>query len=388
MDRPKALVACLPDPSRNPRPYRAIWLLHRRGYEVWVFSPRPCKTVVEISHILPMRDQPRWRLLAVAQRILIYGFGVVQVAFFPVLLERLKWWIWGGAPVLRMISDGCFDVVIVEDLQLLPGVLDARRCNVRVLFDAREYAPRELEGSLAFCLFHQPLIRGQLQRCLHRVDGFYTVCQSLADEYQREFGFKPSVVRSTPFYADLSPTPSQVSPVRLVHHGNANRDRGLRSMIDVIRSMGGRYTLDFYLVGNRAHLAELIASAAGCDWISFMRPIAFDRLVPALSAYDAGFYLLQPTGFNTYYALPNKFFEFIQARLAVITGPSPEMARLIRHYGVGAVSADFSVASMVDLLRSLTSEQINAMRANAVVAARDLCWERESEALARCLDRA
>ena len=64
------------------------------------------------------------------------------------------------------------------------------------------------------------------------------------------------------------------------------------------------------------------------------------------------------------------------------------MARLIRHYGVGAVSADFSVASMVDLLRSLTSEQINAMRANAVVAARDLCWERESEALARCLDRA
>jgi len=385
MDRPKALVVCLPDPSRNPRPNRAIWLLHRRGYEVWVFSPAPRQPIAEITRVLPMRARPRRRLLNAAQRLLIYGLGVVQVVAFPALLERLKWWLWGGSGALAAIARGSFEVILVEDLQLLPGVLDVCIGKSRVLFDAREYASRELEGRLVFRLFHQPLIRRQLRRCLHRVDDFYTVCQSLADEYQREFGVKPGVVRSTPFYADLQPVSCQGLPVRLVHHGNANRDRGLRSMIEVVQSLGGRYTLDFYLVGNRSHLSELVEAADGCAWIRFKEPIAFDRLVVELSSYDAGFYLLQPTGFNTYYALPNKFFEFIQARLAVLTGPSPEMAALIHQYGVGAVSRDFTVASMVDLLGMLSLEQITAMKFNADVAARDLCWERESEVLSSYL---
>jgi hypothetical protein len=266
-------------------------------------------------------------------------------------------------------------------------VLDARirESGTRVLYDAREYATRELEASLVFRLFHQPLIRGQLQRCLHQVDAFYTVCQSLADEYQRDFGVKPVVVRSIPFYSDLSPSLLRGTSIALVHHGNANRDRGLLSMVDVIKELEGRYALDFYLVGNRSYLAELREAAAGCPWISFKAPIDFDKLVVELSAYDAGFYLLQPTGFNTYYALPNKFFEFIQARLAVLTGPSPEMAQLIKSYGVGAVSDDFSVASMVDLLSHLTWDQIAAMKARSDAAARELCWERESEVLARLL---
>jgi hypothetical protein len=385
MDRPRALVVCLPDPSRNPRPNRAIWLLHRRGYEVWVFSPTPRKPVAEISRVLPMREQPRSRWLHAAQRLLIYGLGIVQAILFPVLLERLKWWLWGGSEALRFIREGCFDVVLVEDLQLLAGVLDARQLGTRILYDAREYAPRELEASFVFRLFHQPLIRRQLRRCLRRVDGFYTVCQSLADEYQREFGIRPAVVRSTPFYVDLQPTPCCSTAVRLVHHGNANRDRGLRSMIDVLKSLNGRYTLDFYLVGNSSHLAELIDAAEGCPWITFKQPIVFEDLVAALSVYDAGFYLLQPTGFNTYYALPNKFFEFVQARLAVLTGPSPEMARLIRHYGFGATSHDFSSASMVELLNHLTVGQIAAMKARADVAARQLCWEQESKALEQIL---
>jgi hypothetical protein len=385
MGRPRALVVCLPDPSRNPRPNRAIWLLHRRGYEVWVFSPTPRRPVAEISRVLSMRDQPRSPWLQAAYRLLMYGLGAVQALLFPVLLERLKWWLWGGSEALRFIRQGWFDVVLVEDLQLLAGVLDQRRLGTRVLYDAREYAPRELEASLLFRLCHQPLIRRQLHRCLSRVDGFFTVCQSLSDEYQREFGVRPAVVRSTPFYVDLQPKPCRSQGVRLVHHGNANRDRGLLSMIDVLKALDGRYTLDFYLVGNRSHLAELIAAAQGCPWIQFKQPIVFDDLVAALSIYDAGFYLLQPTGFNTYYALPNKFFEFIQARLAVLTGPSPEMARLIHRYGIGAVSDDFSPSSMVDVLNALTVDQITAMKARSGVAARQLCWEQESMALEKLL---
>jgi hypothetical protein len=81
--------------------------------------------------------------------------------------------------------------------------------------------------------------------------------------------------------------------------------------------------------------------------IKFNGPIPFNDLVNKLSEYDWGFYLFQPTGFNTKYALPNKFFEFIQARLGVIIGPSPEMMAIVNKYENGFVSKDFSVQSII-----------------------------------------
>ena len=53
--------------------------------------------------------------------------------------------------------------------------------------------------------------------------------------------------------------------------------------------------------------------------------------------YDVGLYLLPPTNFNQRYALPNKFFEFIQGRLAIAIGPSPEMAKLVERSNADGV---------------------------------------------------
>ena len=207
MVRSRALLVCLPDPSRNPRPYRAIWLLHRSGYEVWTLSPRPRQHVAAIAKALILRESPKLFVLQILQRLYVYCLGVLQAFALPKFFERLQWFAWGkdATDALAFIRRGFFDLVLVEDYQLLAGVLDARtrESGTRVLYDAREYATRELEASLVFRLLHQPLIRGRLQRCLHRVDAFYTVCQSLADEYHRDFGVKPVVIRSTPFYLSI-----------------------------------------------------------------------------------------------------------------------------------------------------------------------------------------
>ena len=62
--------------------------------------------------------------------------------------------------------------------------------------------------------------------------------------------------------------------------------------------------------------------------------------------------------FNDKYALPNKFFEFIQARLALAISPSPEMKFLVDKYNLGVVSDDFTTQSLAAKISNLSFEQI------------------------------
>jgi hypothetical protein len=82
---------------------------------------------------------------------------------------------------------------------------------------------------------------------------------------------------------------------------------------------------------------------------------------------------------NTRLSLPNKLFEFVQARLALAVWPCPEMARMVREHDLGVVSEDFTVASMATELSRLTREDIAGFKANAHRAAKHLCAEANRE---------
>jgi glycosyltransferase involved in cell wall biosynthesis len=68
------------------------------------------------------------------------------------------------------------------------------------------------------------------------------------------------------------------------------------------------------------------------------------------------------------YAMPNKFFESVAAGLAIVTGPSPEMARLTQKYGFGVVAPGFETCDLANVLNGLNHEQINDMKLRALAA--------------------
>jgi hypothetical protein len=378
----KALVACLSDPSCNPRPFRTIWLLNRMGYDVWTLSPNPkqniqllggCLKFSEnrsgfIRHIFLSLISKIWKLIGRYELLHSYS-------------ETLHLIMLGAREHVKNLKKEDFKIIVIEDLPFLNPILDTVSDETRVFYDAREYATREFESENCFLKFHAPRIYKSLQKGMHRVDGIYTVCDSLAAEYMKDFGIRPSVIRSTPFYASVNVNRIVETPIRMVYHGGANTDRGLSKMIDVVKALNGKYILDMYLVGHDRIINDLISVANDCPYIRFRKAVDFKDINSMLINYDVGFYLLQPTGFNTLYALPNKFFEYIQARLALVIGPSPEMEKLVIQYSCGIVSRDFSVESMVNILHSITIEDIIRMKESSGKAAQDLCWENESKYL-------
>jgi hypothetical protein len=82
------------------------------------------------------------------------------------------------------------------------------------------------------------------------------------------------------------------------------------------------------------------------------------EIVPFTNQYDIGLFLVPPTNFNLEHTLPNKFFEFIQARLAVAIGPSIEMKKIVEEYDCGVVSSDFTPKTLAKQLNALTTEKI------------------------------
>ena len=53
-------------------------------------------------------------------------------------------------------------------------------------------------------------------------------------------------------------------------------------------------------------------------------------LVREASAYDVGLFALPGNSRHNEFALPNKFFEYVMAGLALCVSDLPEMARLVR----------------------------------------------------------
>ena len=278
-----------------------------------------------------------------------------------------------------------FDLLIVEDLQLLPLAVNVRG-SARILFDAREYYPKQQEDSILFRLLEKSERIRLCKEYFHQCEGLVTVSDGLAQEYERNFGVCPRVIRSVPWYHKSAVNDVDPAHIRIVHHGFANRNRKLANLIEILLRLDERFTLDLYLTRDLDHIRELKRKAKGDKRIRFMKPVPFQDIVSVVNRYDIGLFYVEPTTFNLKHCLPNKLFEFIQARLMVAIGPSPDMANLVRAYRCGVVSQTFDPAEMVKLLNELTPEQIMKAKRNSDLAAKELCFEVEGKKLLRVID--
>ena len=155
-----------------------------------------------------------------------------------------------------------------------------------------------------------------------------------------------------------------------MHHGVTIPARKLENMIYLMEHLDDRFEMHFLLKNtNPPYHARLEKLARRIGRIQFLPPVPMRSLPAAINRFDMGVFLLEPTNFNYRLALPNKIFEFIQARLGLAVGPSPEMARLVKETGTGVVAADFRPATLAACLYRLRSEDINRFKQQAQAAA-------------------
>ena len=271
-----------------------------------------------------------------------------------------------------------FDLIIANDVETLPLAF-AWGKKAKVLFDAHEYAPRHFEDKLVWKIFFQRFNTWLCSKYIPLTAGMITVGKGLAQEYEKHFRVKPVVITNANNYFPLTPTPVAEDKIRLVHHGIINASRRLDLMIDLMGVLDSRFTLDLILLEpdnlskkTRAYITEFKARIKRTDRIKLLPAVKSAEIVGIVNQYDMGVFLLPPVNFNYKNTLPNKFFDFIQARLGIAIGPTPEMAEIVHRYNNGVVSDDFSPQSLALKLNKLTKSDIEKFKQNSCSAANDL----------------
>jgi glycosyltransferase involved in cell wall biosynthesis len=359
-----------------------IQLCHSLGYHVSCAS-------FPLKNDLPIDSQYNFKRpsMALASRLLRKVIGAsASLLNSGFLTDKLYESRWGLKKIQHDLKRQNFALIVVEDLQLLSLAFKIKN-NAKVIFDAREYYPLQLENSLFWRLTEK---RTRVRFCrtyLPLCDSVMTVSPGLVAKYKQEFKIDPVLIRSMPNYVDHKPTSTDAHNIKMVHHGVANYNRKLENIVEAMRHVDQRYSLDFYLTGSTAYQNKLKEMAKDLSNVHFLEPIEFTKIIPTLNQYDIGFCFIYPSTFNLKYCLPNKLFEFIQSRLAVVSGPLVDVEDIIKTHETGFVSDSFEPKDMADLLNRLESDDIIRAKKNSHKAAKSLNYEEESQHVKTLIDQ-
>ncbi len=282
---------------------------------------------------------------------------------------------------LARLQGVAVDLIIANELNTLPIALRLKGKS-KVIFDAHEYAPRELEDRFLWRFFLEDYIDYLCRTYLTKADAKITVCEGIADEYRKVYGVSPLVLTNAPPYYEAARSETRPDIIRMIHHGGAIPSRKIENMISLMDDLDDRFALDMILVpGSATYIEKLKFKARHNPRIRFLAPLPMRELVRFSSSYDVGLFLLEPTNFNYRYSLPNKLFEFIQARLAVAIGPSPEMAKIVQRYDCGIVADDFSPKTLARSLSALDATKIDYYKNQSDKVAKLLSAEQNEKKL-------
>lgn len=363
-----ALVLSYSEITSDPRVRREIDWLVEAGWTVDTLGFGSHPTVDVRDHFV-LEDPPAWSRGRIGT-LLAHIALRARTRFRRLLIARIP-------DALRArVRAGGYDLVVFNECEFMPWAEDRK-----------DFTPAALKAGLHLDLheYHNPQVRrnnlggritGPHYRWVrgHIASPKFTsrsvVNTPIGRLYADEFGIPvPHEVRNAPpFVAELEPSPVDPGEIRMLFHGMPSWARGFTEILAAMRDLPERFSMTFMLTNNPAVLKMLrdeIATHPARDRIRIVPPAPMREIAERINEYDVEIVFYRPTGMNLQYALPNKFFEAAQGRLAVIVGETPTMAPLVREYGHGLVVPDFTADALRQSLETLDSDAVAEMKRNA-----------------------
>lgn len=351
-------------------------------------SPSPGVPDVGPTRFLALRR--RLRQSPVFQRLWRFYLSI-RVRLRPAYALQVYW---SHPDRKRMYSAGAelkADVWLANDWIMLP--LAARLAKEKggvYAYDAHEFAVDEYAERRAWRLMERPFVRAIEGQYIGGAARVSTVSPGIAEGLRTRYALKqaPLVIRNTPTFHPVSFRPTGMV-VRVLYHGIVVPNRGLEAAIESVPAWRPEFTLTIRGPGNPEYLSSLrerIAALRLEARVTLAPPVAMTELVRAATAFDVGLFSLPGHSLHNMHALANKFFEYVMAGLALCVTDLPEMASLVARYRLGVLIARAQPASIAAAINQLDRDAINEYKQNALTAARELSWDRESQRMVQAYE--
>lgn len=276
------------------------------------------------------------------------------------------------------------DIIVANDLDTLLGLYMASKLkSCKLVYDSHEYFTELPE--LVNRDFPKAVWKYLEKKILPKIKYSYTVSESIANTYEKKYGIQIKVVRNVPYFIKSEPVKKSTNNTikQILYQGSLNIGRGLEHIIDAMEFIDN---VKLTIIGDgdiTSQLVERIRKKKLNNKIELKGRIPFENLIEETQKADLGIALEENLGLNYYYALPNKLFDYIQARVPVLTSPFPEMQKIVNEYEIGTVydhKDPRSLAQKITEIFKLENRYLK-WKENTTKAAKELCWENEEKIL-------
>ena len=295
---------------------------------------------------------------------------IVEILRLPLLLFRMYqiyYWDKYKKKILKTLYKNDYDLIIVHEVRMLPLALKLSN-RAKIILDAHEYSPENFNDDFIWRIFIKNFYIYLCKNFANKCDKTITVCDGIANLYKKNFNIDCEVITNATEHFELEPIKTRLNKIKIIHHGNASSSRKLELMIKMMDFLDDRFELYLMLVAkrtNKIYFNKLKKISKNYSNVHFLKPVKYTEIVSFSNQFDIGIQFHPPVNINLKYGLGNKFFEFIQSRLAIAIGPSPEMRKYVEKYDLGIVSESFDPKSMAAKLNSLSSKDIMKFKKNA-----------------------
>ena len=275
-----------------------------------------------------------------------------------------------------------FNIIIANDLDTLLGSYYVSKLKFKhLVYDSHEYfteVPELVDREFPKKVWK--IIEGTI---LPRIKNSYTVSESIAKAYKKQYGIEMKVVRNVPFYQNKAEANSNNGTNHILYQGALNVGRGLEHMIDAMQFLDNT-KLDIIGDGDiTEQLKQRMKEKNLTNKVELVGKVPFEDLPRYTAKADLGIALEENIGLNYYYALPNKLFDYIQARIPVLVSPFPEMQKIVNKYEIGTVYDHKNPKELAEKIKEIfeLKNRYKKWKENTNIAAQELCWENEEKIL-------
>ncbi len=289
-------------------------------------------------------------------------------------------------------------IVWANDTDTLLGCWLAARGRCRLVMDAHELFPEvpEIQDKPLVKWVWRTIERWLMPKC----DALLTVSQGIADYYKDRYGVEMTMVRNLSSgqwsvasgqrggsHCRVSILSTDHCPLAtLLYAGKVNVGRGVDWAIDALELLPG---CRLVVAGDGDLLEAMKAYAAEKPWadrVTFTGRLMPEEMTALEAKADVGLVMLEDKGLSYHYALPNRVGAFVQAGVPMVVSDLPEMARVVRTYGVGEVIDELGVKSYELRVKAL-AEAVERVLAREwkdedfAAAREDMDWNKEKQKL-------
>jgi glycosyltransferase involved in cell wall biosynthesis len=329
------------------------------------------------------------RLHGAAARLIRLRYSVLQLGvwIWPRLSHHIYWTY--SAEVRGLYASGCgidAAVWLANDWATLPIAARLARERGGIYgYDSHEFAVEEYGHQRKWRLLRRPMVFALERAFIRDAAVISAVSPGIAQCLSELHGLsRPALVlRNTPAFEDVR-FHATGERIRVLYHGIVAPNRGLEETIESVADWRAEFDLTIRGPAEQSYatiLRKRIDSGEASERIRLIPPVPMTELVREATLFDIGIFALPGNSQHNKFALPNKFFEYIMAGMALCVAGLPEMAALINQYGIGITIPQINAAAIAAAVNQFDRELVDRCKRSSRLAARELCWERESEQL-------